>query len=363
MNKRLAVVVTLLVMLAAIPIWKHNPRMRGASSTPVARADSVQRLEDGVITAYRRLERAYREGDGALWLSLRSREAVAGMTNAQREEFPKRFPADPGLQYVPLAVGASGSRGVVIGRLDGSATNTVKYEAVKFALEEGAWKVDVESMSESPLDPRSLYALLPPADGAFARAGSPWARIPYADPNTKFKEDERVWKMQATQDEAFLYIRFEAKTPLPAPGMEVHADDRLPGTPVNSGAPAPPPVMTITISEVAGGQTAKGHEFSFQVGDVIKTRSTFDKHGKANSNRFFVIYSLTLRDPVADATIFDSNTDDTLSRLVAVQDRSLDVKIPLQSLGLPGKISPGLRLQEANSFAKILPYQVTIFLP
>jgi hypothetical protein len=86
------------------------------------------------------LEKANREGDGELLLRPQSREALAKMSEAQKAAFPKRFPADPGLQYVPLAVGASGSHKVVIGRMDGSATNTFKYEAVKFLLEDGAWK-------------------------------------------------------------------------------------------------------------------------------------------------------------------------------------------------------------------------------
>jgi hypothetical protein len=362
MNKRLAVLATILMILlgAAIFIWIPKTGTRAASNTPASKTASLQGPEEGVIAAYRLLEKANREGDGALLLSLQSREALVEMTDAQKAQFPKRFPADPGLQYVPLAVGASGSRGAVIGRLDGSARNTLKYEAVKFLLEDGAWKVDVESMSESPLDPRGLYALLPPADGAFARAGSPWATIPYANSNTKFfKEDELDWKMQATQDESFLYIRFEAKAPLPAPRVEVHADNTLPGKPVNSGAPSSPPVMKIKISEAAGGQTATAQAFSVQASDVIQTRATFDEKGKANSNRFFVIYSLTLRDP-SDATIFDNNTDETYSHLVAVQDRFLDLRIPLKSLGL--KTSPAVSLEEANSLAKILPYHVVNFL-
>jgi hypothetical protein len=363
MNKRLAVFATTLTILlgSAIFIWKQKTGIRAYSHTQVSRADSVQRPEDAVISTYRLLEKANREGNGALLLSLQSREALSKMSDAQKAEFPKSFPADPGLQYVPLAVGANGSHGVVIGRMDGSATNTFKYEAVKFLLEDGAWKVDVESMSDSPLDPRGLYALLPPADGAFIRAGSPWASIPYANSNTKFfKEDQLDWKMQATQDESFLYIRFEAKAPLPAPQVEVPADNTAPGKSVNSGAPSSPPVMKIKISEAAGGQTANVQEFSFHASDVIQTRATFDEKGKANSNRFFVVYSLTVRDP-AEATIFDSNTDETFSHLVAVQDRFLELKIPLKSLGLEGKMSPAVALEEANSLAKILPYQVVNF--
>jgi hypothetical protein len=282
------------------------------------------------------------------------------MTEAQRASFPKRFPPDPGLHYVPLAAGADGSHGAVIARIDGSTRATGKYESVKFVLEEGSWKVDLESFDDSPLDPRGLYALVPPGEGAFARAGSPWAAIPYSVSNTQFfKENELDWKMQATQDESFLYVRFEAKTPLPAPRTEVYKDKSRPGSPVDTGAPSPPPAMKIKLEE-AGAAAPNNQEFTFQASDVVRTRSTFDKNGKANSNRFFVVYALSLRGS-SDATIFDANTDDTVARLVAVNDRVFDLKIPLKSLGAEGTSS--ITLQEANSFPKILPYQVGKFAP
>jgi hypothetical protein len=133
------------------------------------------------------------------------------------------------------------AQGVVIARIEGSAGKEVQYEAIRFVLEGTAWKVEEESFSQSPVDPRSLYALLPPPDGAFARAGSPWSGIPYADSNTKFfKENELPWKMQAMQDESYLYVRFETKSSLPASGTEIHADDHLPGAPVKSDVPSSP---------------------------------------------------------------------------------------------------------------------------
>jgi hypothetical protein len=361
MNKQLTVFVASLVVLfgAGIFAWKQWIGAAGVSAS-ASHAAAAPRSEDGVMAAYRLLEKANREGDGELLLSLQTHEATAGMTDAQRSAFPKRFPPDPGLHYVPLAAGASGSHGAVIARIEGSTRATGKYESVKLVLEDGSWKVDRESFDDSPLDARGLYALLPPEDGAFARAGSPWAAVPYSVSNTQFfKESELDWKMKATRDESFLYVRFEAKSLLPAPGTEMYKDKAHPESPVDTGVP-PPPVMKIKLDE-AGAGTTHNEEFSFQASDVLRTRATFDKIGKANSNRFFVVYALSLRS-TSDATILDTNTDDTVAQMVAVNDRFFDLKIPLKSLGVEGNKS-AITLQEANSFAKILPYQVAKFAP
>lgn len=102
--------------------------------------------------------------------------------------------------------------------------------------------------------------------------------------------------------------------------------------------------------------------YEFQAGDIIQTKATFDKNGRADSNRFFVVYSVMLRDK-ADHTIFNNDTSDTFAQLVNVQDRFIDRKIPLQSLGIDNAPAPQIRIEEANSFAKILPYQVGRFQP
>jgi hypothetical protein len=97
--------------------------------------------------------------------------------------------------------------------------------------------------------------------------------------------------MQATRDESFLCIRFEARVPLPTPGKEVYEDNSVLGKPVRDGGPSAPSTMKIKISGARSGQ-----EFNFQTGDAVQTRATFDEKGHATGNRFFVDYMLTLRD-------------------------------------------------------------------
>jgi len=58
--------------------------------------------------------------------------------------------------------------------------------------------------------------------------------------------------------------------------------------------------------------------------------------------------------------LFSDGTSNSFDPLVAVQDRFLEVKIPLKSLGVEAE-RPGHEIREANSLAKILPYSVIPF--
>ncbi|HTQ31787.1 MAG TPA: hypothetical protein VMI53_11315, partial [Opitutaceae bacterium] len=284
---------------------------------PAAQAE-VPHPDDAIRAVYQSQAEAIRQGDGARWLSLQTRAVPDGVTKAQAEamhaSIVKTFRARPGLQQTVLASRLIGGRGVIIARVEGLAASQTQYETVRFGREDGAWKIDEEDWSDSPIDLRTLDALLPPPDGAFVRAHSPWTVIPAAGCNTQFfKPDELDWKMQAARDEAYLYVRFEAKTPLPAAGTEIAKDDH--------GGPLPP-IMKIKVNSAAGAEK----EFEFQAGPVIQTRATFGADGHATSNRFFVVYSLTLRDS-ARTDIFTMDTNDAFNQLVAAQDRYLDVKI------------------------------------
>lgn len=336
----------------ALSACKPHAAERDGAPTQVRQPDGAQRPEDAIKAAVGQLEKAVQTGDGALWLSLQSTKRLSEMNDTQQAEFKKSVRAAPDYHYVPQTVRASANHGIASCRV-GRSDNSMQYEVIKFVQEDRAWKIEEEGMSDSLPDPRGLSALLPPADGAFLRAGSPWPRVPYAAANVKFfKDAEFDWKLQATADESFLYLRFEARAPLPAPGKEIFADHSAPGGPVRDGGPPPPPIMKIKLAGKTGGQ-----EFTVQASDTVQTRSTFDPNGKANSNRFFVDYTLTLWSG-KDAVVLTNDTNDTFSPLVAVHDRFLDLKIPLTGLGLATGDSPAIAIEEANSFAKILPYQV-----
>src|SRR5207249_882467 len=97
------------------------------------------------------------------------------------------------------------------------------YHWALFTFEAGAWKLESETSPNEPIDPAALYAFVPPEGGAFTRARSPWTSVPYAAVSPKvFKirdDDCPFWKMQATFDDSFLYMRLEASSLLPQTGM------------------------------------------------------------------------------------------------------------------------------------------------
>lgn len=361
MNRLRTVLVLMLLTFVAAGYfarrWKTELGGLPSPQSAVTRADDTHESQDAILAAYKLREKAFRDADGALWLSLQSRETLERITPAQKEGLA-HFVAQPAIQYVPLASAAVNRHGAVIGRIDGSALS-FRYEVIKYALEDGAWKIASESMSENPIDSRCLSAILPPADGAFSRAGSPWAGVPYAEPNTRFfKETELEWKMRATSDESFLYVRWEAKGALPPSGAEIHPDDHSKGSAIARGGPSAPPVMEIHLS--GSGANGQARVFSLQTAAGTRTKATFGDDGRATSNRYFVLYQIALRDD-KNESFFDNDSEDTFTHLVSVQERFLDVRIPLKSLDLDGKNRAEIDLKEGNSLAKILPYHVQPF--
>jgi hypothetical protein len=123
-------------------------------------------------------------------------------------------------------------------------------------------------------------------------------------------------------------IRFESRVPLPETGTELPADDAK----SSKGIPPSPDVMVI--------KTATGKQFSVVVGANPMTRATFDEAGHAISNRYFIQYSFSLKD-AARETLFSDSTNDTYDPLIAVQNRLVDMRIPLKCLG-PDTTSTGI---------------------
>jgi hypothetical protein len=97
----------------------------------------------------------------------------------------------------------------------------------------------------------------------------------------------------------------------------------------------------------------------------VETRSTFDSNGKANSYRYFVAYSLWVTQPTRGVqignTIFNSSLPSPFGGPITVQDRFLDIKIPLKALGWFGPPPTVVQIREFNSVPQILPHQVSQF--
>jgi hypothetical protein len=310
------------------------------------RTGSNDRSTDELIAAYKLLEKAVRTGDGNLYLSLQSQTKLDEAGMQAQERFRAGFPADPSVRYEVIASKTRSDHAAVLGKVTYSGSIAPQYYLARFVLENGSWKIASDELNDKPIGAAALEAAVPAKDGAFTRANSPWDKVAYSTANTKwFKENEIVWKLQAIHDESFLYIRFGGKAELPRPGTEIPAAAKL------TGIPPAPDVFVI--------RTASGSEFKLAVGANPLTRATFDETGRATSNRYFVEYSLSLRN-AADQILFSSGTRDVFEPLIAARDRFLDLKIPLKSLGIAPE-SAGIEIREANSLAKILPYRVSRF--
>ena len=113
------------------------------------------------------------------------------------EQLRQGFPADPSVRYELRGMKTRGDHAAILGKIV-SSNRPPQYHLVKFILENGSWKIVEEDLNSNPMDPSALEAAVPPQDGAFARAGSPWDKVPYASENTKwFKEDQIGWKLKA----------------------------------------------------------------------------------------------------------------------------------------------------------------------
>ncbi len=181
---------------------------------------------------------------------------------------------------------------------------------MRFVKEDGRWKIKDLASSEKAYPAESVYAMIPPAAGAFERAGAPWQNVaPAFDQADAAKHGLQV---RATYDESFLYIRIESSTPMPAPG-----------TP----AEKPPmgwPVMKVGVSGVG--------EFVLHSTANIGDQATFDKNGRANSHRHYVAYWLMLER--ANQMIFQAWAGLDPDPLIQAGDHFLDVRVPLRTMGI-----------------------------
>jgi hypothetical protein len=310
----------------------------------------AQRQEDAVLAVYRQMEKAEQTGDADTWIALWSSKsdvhehasALKGMARAR-----------PSVRYQALHVVVQGDAAGLIGQVMDRAGGWVgdQYFSMRFVREANSWKILDQSWSNVAIDPASLYALVPPADGPFSRAGSPWQSVARAIGNTQYYQPEKLrWKLQATYDPAYLYIRIEAAGALPAPNTEVQGT--FPNF-ISSGVPRDWPIMKI---RVLGGTP---REYTFDAADQIQDQATFDEQGRANSHRHFVVYSLTLWK--GQNVVFSAGTGFTASPLIAVGDRFIEMRIPLKTLGIDA--SPqAIEISDANGpIGMFAPYGVKPF--
>jgi hypothetical protein len=166
--------------------------------------------------------------------------------------------------------------------------------------------------------------MIPPAAGAFQRAGAPWQNV--APAFDKAAAAKHGWQVRATYDESFLYIRIESSEPIPAPG---------------SPAEKPPmgwPVMKAGVSGVG--------EFVLHATANIGDQATFDERGRANSHRHYVAYWLMLER--AGQMVFQAWAGLHPDPLVQAGDNFLDVRVPLRTMGVADAMHTKIAIGDAQ---------------
>ena len=185
-----------------------------------------------------------------------------------------------------------------------------EFLSMRFVREDGHWKIRDQVFSDGAYPAESVYAMIPPAAGAFERAGAPWQNV--APAFDKADAARHGWQVRAAYDESFLYIRIESSMPIPAPGSQ---------------AEKPPmgwPVMKVAVSGAG--------EFVLHATANIGDQATFDESGRANSHRHYVAYWLMLER--ADHMIFQVWAGLFPDPLVQAGDHFLDVRVPLRTMGV-----------------------------
>jgi hypothetical protein len=309
----------------------------------VTPACTAQSSDAAVVAVVKQMEQALQRGDFPAYAALFDAE-----TRGKVGSGPEQVTARPTVRFQANKTLVQGDNAAVIAAMTDS-TKPAMNNHVTFRLvrESGAWKIADQLWSDPAPDPVSIYAIVPPESGAFLRAGSPWQGVAPAVANTKYFKPEQIrWKLQATFDESFLYLRIDAGSVLPAVNTEVQGEFPNLRSPVQRDWPT----MTIKVTAAQ-----KSWDYTFTAEDQIGDRATFDEHGKANSHHHYVAYSLRLWK--GDATVFSASAGGR-DQLVSVQGRYLDLRIPLKTLNVEGARGIKFLIGDANSASQIEPYAV-----
>jgi len=316
----------------------------------LAVADDADRVkpsaaDQSVIETYKRMEEADRKGDAEAWFGLRDKKSLDAMNPAVKEAIRKGGRSRPAVKYEPLVVRTGNGSAVLMGRITDPTGGTTQYHSVLFVTEAGGWKVSRELFSETAFDPFVLHGMLPPESGAFIRAGSPWKKVAYAGLNTAvLGKKEVTWKMQAINDESFVYIRFEWISDIPAPGSKIAPESAAVG---KTGGPPAPPAMQIKVT----GAEREGRNLTIAASDVMSSSGA----------KFTVSYSMHVKNAAGDDIFEYSLGNDNGGRLLNVQGRYIEVRIPMGGLDVTETAKPKMQLEEVSSVLRLLPYTVEHF--
>jgi len=123
----------------------------------------AQTPEDQILAVYKQMEKAEQTGDANTWISLWSRASAPDAESMRPYVRPR-----PDRHYTSSKVFVQGDEAVLLGQ-----SGKEDFLSVRFVREDGRWKIRDQVGSNTPYHADSVYAIIPPAAGAFARAGSP----------------------------------------------------------------------------------------------------------------------------------------------------------------------------------------------
>ena len=176
--------------------------------------------EQGVLVAYRQMEEADRHGDGRLWFSLRDRKTLDSMHARVREMILKG--GRPAIGQIRRA-GRKSSRHPSRSCRQ-SDRRAKRHHSVRHSPVQGR-RQPLEScqgtVERQALGSFCSVSLVSTGGRRISARRLALERDPvrHTKPPCTGKS-EMPWKVQATMDESFLYLRFEANAPLLAPGAK-----------------------------------------------------------------------------------------------------------------------------------------------
>jgi hypothetical protein len=98
--------------------------------------------------------------------------------------------------------------------------------------------------------------------------------------------------------------------------------------------------------------------YAISVDSLVSTASAVDAKGRPAGDRYSVVYTLSVKKSEGDEVFATTVGEGSRSLLLAVRDRSIDIRIPLGGLAGAQDAKPTLDLEEADPVNRVLPYHV-----
>ncbi|MFI5117642.1 MAG: nuclear transport factor 2 family protein [Terriglobales bacterium] len=162
-----------------------------------AQRPEAQRPEDQVLAVYKQMEKAVQSGDAKTFVGLWCRESAS-----DAEKMGSQLHPQPDVHYTSSKVFVQGDEAALLGQYGKDG-----FLSMRFVKEDGRWKIKDFAFSDKAYSAESVYAMIPPAAGAFERAGAPWQNV--ATAFDKADAAKHGFQVRAAYDESFLYIRIE----------------------------------------------------------------------------------------------------------------------------------------------------------